>query len=472
MSFASTLDSYCSVLNCTNKEIADRCGVSQSSLSRYRKGERTPAAGSQTLVDLANGIARLYEERGIQPPAKAETILSSLESGLRKPRILGMGLGARLDALMSLLNIRNSELAELLGVDPSYVSRIRSDQRMPAEIPTFIETCSRLAARRCRDRNELDELMHLVDSAGDTIDRSHLDLDSNSDLAEVIAAWLLGNNIVASDVLALEGFFEKMNDLFFLEGIDELRGLSCPLITPVVGPEEARFFYGTDRMREVEDSFFAVAVANRVPMVSLSSDMPPLQITPTAQEMMRHVCNMTALAKAGCHVNIVHSVERPLHETIIALEQWLPLYVSGAATPYYLKGVTNRLFCHVNYVCDACVLASEAVMGHQEEGRYYLTTRAEDIAYYGRKMQFILDESVSLLEIYRESNPDEKAAFEATELQRQSTGTGKEVLAGKYENLHIVSYVGNCAVISVACDPPIHFVVRHPKIRYVIGHMG
>jgi hypothetical protein len=165
-------------------------------------------------------------------------------------------------------------------------------------------------------------------------------------------------------------------------------------------------------------------------------------------------------------------LERPLNEAVVFLNWWIPLYVTGNATPHYIRGITNRLFYHVNYYCDACALSYEGVIGHMEEGRCYLSTKADDLAYYGRKMELILGESESMLDVYREDREGDAEAFEVFEAKCRLRGDGVEVVPGHYSNLRIISYPGNCVIVSIMRDPAIHIVLRHPKICYAIAHMA
>lgn len=473
MSFATVLDAYCRALDATSREIAERCNVSPSALSRYRAGERTPEAGSEVVSDLASGIADLSREQGIAESSQLDSVLSALEVGLTGSRMVGMSFCKRLDALMGLLDIRNADMARAANVDPSYLSRIRKGQRTPANQAAFSESCSRFAARWCFDHGMLDELRTLISSAGDVAERLELDLDSESDLAEMVGIWLMGDNIVESDLIGLDRLFRNLDSFYFderLQAADQLVIDEGPFDEDLLTPH-ARFYYGIEEMQRAELDFLSIASATNARVVSMSSDMPLLQHALGAKFVPRVVERIIALQRQGCHVNIIHNVDRPLSETLEVLERWIPLYMTGQVTPYYLKGVHNRLFCHVNYVCDTAALASEAVIGHEEDGRYYLTTMPDDLEYYQRKMGFMLGYSSPLLEVYREGEPGHRALFKQVEGSLRAQGDGREIAAGRYKNVRIVSYPGECVVTSIMHDPIIHFVVRHPKIHYAISHM-
>ena len=163
MSFASTLDEYCNALNCTNGELATECGISLSSLSRYRRGKRTPKAGSPIVSQLACGLANLSVKKGLDAPLEASEVRSALETEVTATRMVGMDFNMRVDMIMRLTALCNTTVAHFVDMDPSYVSRIRRGQRVPANIQRFSTIVSHLAARACIDNEQFNELAELIE---------------------------------------------------------------------------------------------------------------------------------------------------------------------------------------------------------------------------------------------------------------------------------------------------------------------
>ena len=61
MTFQEQLNLYIEELSCSGRELAKNSGISETILSRYRKGERLPGADSDYLKKLAAGIALTAE---------------------------------------------------------------------------------------------------------------------------------------------------------------------------------------------------------------------------------------------------------------------------------------------------------------------------------------------------------------------------------------------------------------------------
>lgn len=66
MTFQECLNSYIKELGCSGKELAANSGISETVISRYRKGERLPASDSEYLKKLADGIVKTAIEKAGQ----------------------------------------------------------------------------------------------------------------------------------------------------------------------------------------------------------------------------------------------------------------------------------------------------------------------------------------------------------------------------------------------------------------------
>lgn len=472
MPFSSVLSTYCNALGCTNKEIAEYCGISPSALTRYRKGERVPEVGSDTIANIAAGLSALASEKSIVGLPDESLIRSTLEGGMEGMHTLGMSFCARFDALMMVMGIRNADIARELKVSPSYISRIRAGHRAPADRAAFASICARYAAECCRERNCIpDELRALLSSAEMTIDWLECDLSNTSSLVDVIVQWLMGNNITRSDVSAMEELFRKMDGTVFIEQLERIFE-EPPCETIGEPPEEmARFFYKKDLHNSML-SFFDVAARHGAREVFLSSDMPMLGMAFDSAFISAYNRGIAKLVRSGCKMHVLHSVERPLAETIMGAGLWIPPLMAGDVTYYGLLGVSSRMFYHSNYVCESCALSAEAVMNYEDDGRSYFTTVPNDIRYYRRKMGHIMSHATPLVEVFREDDPKQRRLFRKADRQRKASGEGREILSGKYKNLRVELYPGDCAVLSMLHDSPVHFVTRDPKMRYAISHIS
>ena len=72
---------------------------------------------------------------------------------------------------------------------------------------------------------------------------------------------------------------------------------------------------------------------------------------------------------------------------MLGLESWIPMYMTGQVSPFYLKEPSNSVFLHLLKVSGAAALYGEAIAGHHAEGRYYLTKSRKELGYYTARAQ-------------------------------------------------------------------------------------
>ena len=66
MTFKNKLNEYLNNINCSSKELSIKSNVSESVISRYRNGDRTPKIDSKQLKDIAAAIECIIKEKNIE----------------------------------------------------------------------------------------------------------------------------------------------------------------------------------------------------------------------------------------------------------------------------------------------------------------------------------------------------------------------------------------------------------------------
>lgn len=182
MSFVSTLNEYCLLLGCSSKCLAERSGISPSTLSRYRSGRRTPSYDGEGVRKLAHGIVSIAQERGIEGVGTEEEVANELLVGLNHS---STGFSRRLDALMRTLQISNVEMSRQVAVDPSYLSRIRNGRRSPADPQGLAQRCAEFIVSHRQDRELLREALD------EAVTEEVTPPLSDEEIVDLIVRWLL-----------------------------------------------------------------------------------------------------------------------------------------------------------------------------------------------------------------------------------------------------------------------------------------
>ena len=160
MDFKDLLNQYIAALHCNAKELADASGLSTAVVSRYRSGHRTPAPDSVQLVNLSKGIAEIAAKNHLEG-LDADTVLQTFSSSLKKDVNTAL-FARRIDLVIISLKINVSEMAKSLTYDASFISRIRSGKRIPADMKFFIRNFALYVARHYDSETDIRIIASLI----------------------------------------------------------------------------------------------------------------------------------------------------------------------------------------------------------------------------------------------------------------------------------------------------------------------
>ena len=152
------------------------------------------------------------------------------------------------------------------------------------------------------------------------------------------------------------------------------------------------------------DFFKATVLSKSKEDIFMCSDMPMEDMAKDIKFGKKWMFAIAMCLKKGLHLNIIHNLDRPFNEMMLGLESWLPIYMTGQISPFYLKEVKNSIYHHFNYVSGVAALTGECIKNHHSNGMYYLSSNSKEIAYYKEKAQFMLKNASPLMEIYREND--------------------------------------------------------------------
>ena len=96
---------------------------------------------------------------------------------------------------------------------------------------------------------------------------------------------------------------------------------------------------------------------------------------------------------------------------MLGLESWIPIYMTGQVSPFYLANVDTSVYCHLNYVSGTIALTGECINGYHKNGKYSLTSAKPELEYYKQKTQNLLSKAKPLMEIYRYENKNAFMSF-------------------------------------------------------------
>ena len=136
MNFKEVLNKYLKELNCSSKKLSNESGLSESVISRYRSGERTPVKNSEQLNKLTNALFNIAKDNN-KNKYTFDKIESDFNSTLASDDFDYTTFSNNLNTLITSLNINTHEMSKYIVFDASHISRIRYGKAKPSNPVEF-----------------------------------------------------------------------------------------------------------------------------------------------------------------------------------------------------------------------------------------------------------------------------------------------------------------------------------------------
>ena len=395
MNFNKKLNFYLNELNCSPKDLSNKSHISQAVISRYRNGERTPRIESIQLEKIANAIFEISIDKGVN--YTKEEIMNELKNSINvNEQFDYTSFSNNLNTLITLLNINIREMSKHIIFDASHISRIRYGKSRPSEPIEFSKKICNYIVLKYNDPEKREALLNIIEA--------NSNISTNTDLFNFLFKWLTSannsnkKNYINDFLDNLDKF--DLNDYIKAIKFDKLKVPNIPFYII-----KSRRYYGIEEMKNGELDFFKATVLSKSKEdIFMCSDMPMEDMAKDVEFGKKWMFAIAMCLKKGLHLNIIHNLDRPFNEMMLGLESWLPIYMTGQVSPFYLKEVKNSIYHHFNYVSGVAALTGECIKNHHSNGMYYLSSNSKEIAYYKEKAQFMLKNASSLMEIYREND--------------------------------------------------------------------
>ena len=155
MTFQDSFNKYIDRLDCSIKDLADASGLSASTISRYKTGERKPFADSEQLQSLVNGIVQIAIDKNI-PDIKEKEVYFELKKALTDQTDQYDAFSKNFATISDSIKINMKELATAINFDLSYLYRIRSGQRHPNNLDAFADLLCNYIVKHHADQSAKD----------------------------------------------------------------------------------------------------------------------------------------------------------------------------------------------------------------------------------------------------------------------------------------------------------------------------
>lgn len=235
-----------------------------------------------------------------------------------------MQFGEKLDFLMTVTKTTNSALSKNIKLDASYISRLRSGKRGALKDATCIHQIASYLACHCPLEEQKTAICHAL----------QLDLDSfgTEAFSTAIAQWMQYSQ-GTSDVITVGSFLDRLSNA---APYPSMSVHSIPEDVQNTTLTQVAIYYGVEGKRQSALRFLSsVLEQNRPRTLLLFSDEATDWMTADRDYALKWASLMVQVLEKGNKIKVIHTVSRDLDEMLSAINQWMPLYMSGAIEPYF-----------------------------------------------------------------------------------------------------------------------------------------
>ena len=396
MTFKDTFNKLLKELNCTSRKLSINSGISESVISRYRSGERTPKKDSTQINKLIDTLYNISLKQELK--YTKEDIKNILLSTLQEDNSFDYEtLSKNLNNLIITLNININDLSKYIVFDSSHISRIRYGKTKPSDPISFSNKIANYIVLKYNNTANIKRLSLLIDN----------NITSNTLFDQIFTYLTSNNNSNNNEDNHINDFLNNLNNFDLNDYIKAIKFDQLKVPTIPFYKARTKNYYGLEEMKQAEIDFLKATVLSKSKEdIFMCSDMPMEDMAKDIEFGKKWMFGIAMCLKKGLHLNIIHNLDRPFNEMMLGLESWIPIYMTGQVSPYYFKESKNNIYGHLNYTSGNYALYGECIKGYHDKGKYYLTSNSKEIEYYKNKTNYLLKKATPLMEIYTEKDKD------------------------------------------------------------------
>ena len=453
MNFSEELNQYMQLLKCSPKNLADASGLSTVLISRYLNGKRVPRIESNYFDKMVDGLFLLAQEK--KKPLSKNVIKNTLKNSIISRFTYYDDFIHNFNVLLTELKINISDLANAIGYDASFISRMRKKDRKPADLDNFINTVADYIVNHYTSQENIMHLSSVMQCSAD-------DLLNTLRYKKIVLKWLTTSH--ANNTELVHSFLNKL-DTFELDDYlgSEFQKMKVPNMPILL--KGSKTFYGISGRKQAEAEFLKTTLLSKSKgPIFFYSNLPIAELGKDEQFKKQWVLVVAMLLKKGLHLNMVHNVDRPIGEMLLGIENWLPLYMTGAISPYYYKDTSLPLFLISHCSSGSIALSGEYFNSKENGSKYYLTTKKEELNYAHEKSKHMLAKAKPLMKIFKEEDHSKLNEW----MQKEDTSKIIKIESDKFKNIDFSICNNKWVMVHKKNASEIYFVIYQDKLRNAI----
>ena len=285
----------------------------------------------------------------------------------------------RLDAVMKIADVSNSQIGRQLNISGAHIGRLRSGVRsLPKDRAFLTPMCNYLVQRITKDYQRT-ALRDLTGMNSET-------LASAQSMVLFLEAWLQ------------ERDHGETATGRFVSSFSYIAAGAVPAVPEENAPadnalkDKAVYYYGNSGKRRAVERFFQMILQEQEPQtLILFSDEPIDWLYENAGFVRRWFTLFVAVLQRGNSVKIIHTVSRNMNEMMEGITKWLPIYMAGTIEPYYYPRLRDGVFRRTLFVASktAAVSATSVQQNTERSVNLFVTDKSAVKAFADELEQYL-----------------------------------------------------------------------------------
>ena len=452
MNFSEQLLEYMKLLKFNTNELCDNSGLSYTLINRYLNNIRKPKEDSKYFNKVVNGVYQISLSRNSD--LTKENIYNTLKESLIADMFkIDYNLFVdNFNTLQEELNLTTVEISNAVGYDSSFISRMKSKERKPADFEIFIDKLRNYIISLCQNENTKSILVQILNCSNEDINNIEI-------FKEIFTKWICSQHIDSKpdDVL---NFLTKLDNFNLNDYINtDFSKIKVPTV-PVLF-KSSKMYFGIEGRKQAEGEFLKTTLLSKSnEPIFFYSDLPMTQTGEDEEFKKKWVYAMSVLLKRGLHLNMVHTLNRPINELLLGLENWIPIYMTGSISPYYFKNPPSNFFNGSQYTSGSIALTSECIKYNEKKSKFYLTTKKDEVEFEKEKSKYMLSKATPLMTIYKENDKEQFEEF----IKHNEKENIQKLNKDNFKNIDFYINEDKWVIINKKTNPEIHFVIHHEKL--------
>lgn len=265
-----------------------------------------------------------------------------------------MDFGEKLQFLMILTNTSNSALAKNAALDASYISRLKNGDRKPVARADYLSKMASYFSKKINGSYLLGALEEVIFT--DTGRKPNAE-----ELSKALLQWFQSYD--HGNTEHLDRFLTQFSNINLEQQISK-----CASISVDHSKDSIQIFHGITGKRSAVLTFLSEILQRKKPVIlHLYSDENMSWLTDDLIFASQWAALLKEVLLMGCRIRIIHNINRDLDELLSAINQWLPLYMTGAIEPFYYPRVRDGVFNRTVFVAPSLCAVVSSSIGNQHQ---------------------------------------------------------------------------------------------------------